>query len=259
MSPPPPAFSQHLRAVGSNAPQQPVKMAAPVKSYEQLLAEEKVRELKKALREAKKAAAALAVDPAVLAPAPAGPAAPAAPRTEELPFLSLINVELWKKNWHKCFDRAVETEADVRAGDSGSIGIGYGVSSSLTGLIEGKTEEEAIAALAAAGAISSSGATLTARGIRDTILFFHNLSKSADGTLFGIKKGTKAMWVAEKTSGYFHAPPAERAAGPLVSEWQHETNFFEHRFGFRIVAVVREDEQKMVHHVQLVKKHTVTF
>ena len=228
----------------------------------------KARELKKQERLAAERMAEVEVlpeppaeeGPPALAPAPAGDAffyAP--PAAQELPFVSLINTELWKKHWHKCFDRNVATETDVHVGDTGSIGIGYGVSASLDGLIEGKTEEEAIAALAAAGAIAASGASLTPHGIRSTILFFYNLSKSADGTLFGIKRGTKAMWVAEKTSGYVHAPPAERAAGPLFSEHQREANFFEHRFGFRIVAVVCEAEKKMGHHVQLVKKHTVTF
>ena len=57
-------------------------MSAAMKSYEQLLAEEKVRELKKALREAKKAAKALAAaapaEPAALAPAGAAAAQPVA-------------------------------------------------------------------------------------------------------------------------------------------------------------------------------------
>lgn len=263
-----------------------------VPTYEQLIAKWRVDEAKKAERAAKKvrreaeqALAALAAVPAAspaeeeLADARPPPAAAAAALGEEYPpalapapagvfgyvprptqsFVSLINTELWKKHWHKCFDRIVATETDVQIGDTGSIGIGYGVSASLDSLIEGKTEEDAVAALAEGGAISASGASLTPHGIRSTILFFYKFSKSPNGELFGIKRGTKAMWVAEKISGYVHAPPAERAEGGLISEHQREANFFEHRFGFRIVAVVREEEQEMVHHVQLVKKHTVTF
>lgn len=206
-------------------------------------------------------------------PAPAEPAepnallvalglVPPARAAHELSFVSLINRELWKKNWHKCFNRAMASDSEVAVGDEGSIGIGYGIRTSLSELIDGKTEAEAIAAVSAAGAVSAQvhGRTaLTARGIKDSILAFYELASAPDGTLFGIKQGTKARWVAEKTTGYFHAPPAERAEAPLVSVHQNEPNFFEHRFSFRIVAVVDEAERQMVHHLTTIKKHTVTF
>jgi hypothetical protein len=201
-----------------------------------------------------------------LLPLPASPVAEAAvaaaAERRELPFISLINQEVWKKHWHKCFNRQMVSDSEVVVGDTGSIGIGYNITAPLPELIEGKTEEGAIAAVSTAGAVSAQvhGRTpLTANYIKKSILFFYELATAPNGTLFGIKQGTKARWVAEKTGGYFHAPPASRAVGPLISERQREVNFFEHRFSFRIVAIVPEEERQMVHHLQLVRNHAVTF
>lgn len=179
---------------------------------------------------------------------------------KEVNFYSLLNTQKWKKNWHKCFDREVKIEGDVRPGDTGSIGIGYGIHTSLSELIAGKTKEEAIAALIAATPnVPHTHKKLSKKQCTTAVLPFYELATSENGKLFGLKQGTTAYWVVEKIGDYYHAPPADRASAPLVSDWQNTENYFEHRFSFRVVAVVQEAERKMPHHLDLMKKYSVTF
>jgi hypothetical protein len=191
---------------------------------------------------------------------PMPPCPPVAPAKKELQFYSLINQDVWKKNWHKCFDQERASEAEVRVGDTGSIGIGYGILSSLRDLIADKSENEAIAALiAAAPKVRHTNKELSKYQCATAVLPFYALATGKNGTLFGLKQGTKATWVVEKIGDYYHAPPADRASAPLVSDWQKTDNYFEHRFAFRVVAIVSEEERKIPHHLQLIKTHAVTF
>lgn len=185
--------------------------------------------------------------PAALPPAMLG-------KKQELLFVSLINTELWAKHWHKCFNRSMKKLEEVKIGDDGSIGIGYGIFLPLPQLIKGDQEEDITR-------ITTSNPSLTCgpRGIKASILPFYALSTAPNGTRFGIKKGQKALWVAEKTGDYYYAPPSDRAEGALFSPWQETPSYFSHRFSFRIIGIVSEEEMDMPSHLDTVKKYSVTF
>jgi len=193
---------------------------------------------------------------------------------KNIPFISLINNDGRRKNgigkrysdnWNKCFDRPVTSEEEVRAGDTGSIGIGYWVLKPLDTLLSGKTDSDKKKTLIAENPIVGVGALTrddhyeashfgepVGEKSLESVVKFYNISESPNGTYFAIKRGTTGIWLAKKSSGYYHAPPSFRASAPLISYHQNSPNYFEHRFRFEIIRPLTNDEALLRHHVQLI-------
>ena len=193
---------------------------------------------------------------------------------KKIPCISLINNDgdrkdgigkRWRENWSKCIDRPVNSEADVRVGDTGSIGIGYWVLKPLDILLRGKTEKEKKKILIAENPTvgkdslgheecyeaSHFGEIVSPQSLNSVTKFF-NFTESPNGSCFVIKRGTKGLWLAKKSSGYYHAPPSFRASGPLISYHQNSPNYFEHRFRFEIIRLLTDEEALLPHHCQLI-------
>ena len=207
-------------------------------------------------------------------------------RTEmkKIPFIALINNDgprknkigkRWRENWNKCFDRPIVSEEDVVAGDKGSIGIGYWICSNLEVLLAGaRTDEEKLTALMATPPLqpdqmwpgeetweySTGPDSSKPRGKQSlrSAVDFYNFAQG-DEVFFAIKRGTTGLWLAKKTSRYYHAPPSFRAGGcPLSSEHQKKPQYFEHRFCFEIVRKLTAEEALLPHHLQLIIQKTIS-
>ncbi len=207
---------------------------------------------------------------------------------QNLDFISLINNDgrrkdgigqRWRDNWMKCFDReGMKSEAEVRVGDTGSVGIGYWINQGLDTLITEDDEESVRKILATKPTVGSllnserkkvensvwpgcsekPGNNVGKQSIKSVVQFYR-LSQMPNGTRFGLKRGTKAMWVVEKIGGYYYAPRVENESSAVISKWQRTENYFAHRFSFRVIAIVPEVQSKMHHHLELIKNHEVTF
>jgi hypothetical protein len=207
-------------------------------------------------------------------------------KTTILPFISLISNngprtngvgQTWKDGWYKCFDReTLKSEEDVRVGDTGSVGIGYWVHYPLNLLITADDETSVAKILAtkptAGNYHDPHGKKIAAqysfqcdevnvpvgkRSIK-AVVKFYRISQQPNGTLFGLKRGTKALWIVEKTGDYYFAPWVGESDIALFSKWQRTENYFNHRFPFRVVKVIPLTERNMVHHFELIKNHEVT-
>ena len=161
----------------------------------------------------------------------------------------------WRENWSKCFDRQISSESEVCAGDKGSIGIGFWIPTNLDVLLFlAKTDKEKQKILMDTHPIigaAGSGGNCTdpsmmnkpvSKESLNMVVKFYNFAESND-IYFAIKRGTKGLWLAKKTSKYFHAPPENRAGGvPLSSEYQKTPEYFEHRFRFEIIRPLSAEE-----------------
>jgi hypothetical protein len=186
---------------------------------------------------------------------------------KNIPFISLMNNDgtrrdgigrRWRENWSKCFNRRITSEEDVCAGDKGSIGIGYWIPTNLDRLIfPAKTDEEKLRILIDTHPIvgySGSGGNPTdlstigkpvSKKSLNQVVDFYNFAQGNE-IYFAIKRGTKGLWLAKKTSKYYHAPQEFRAEGiPLYSEYQKTSDYFEHRFCFEIVRNLTKDEASL--------------
>ena len=173
---------------------------------------------------------------------------------KKIPFISLMNNDgggakkgmigvgvggkRWREEWASRFERNVLTEADVRAGDTGSIGIGYWLKNPLDILLNGKTEDEKLAILIAEKATVGDGCPqrlieektrgqLVAKKSLESALEFYNFAQGKE-VFFAIKRGTTGLWLAKKTSGYFC----------------EDGKFgYKHRFRFEIIRRLTAEEQ----------------
>ena len=188
---------------------------------------------------------------------------------KRIPFISLLNNDgggakkgmigvgvggkRWREEWASRFDRNVLTEADVRAGDTGSIGIGYWLKNPLDILLNGKTEDEKLTTLIAEKATGGDGilkplieektrGQLVPKGSLESALEFYNFAQSKE-VFFAIKRGTTGLWLAKKTSGYFCAEEGKFG--------------YKHRFRFEIIRRLTAEEQPN-HHVQLIVYKTIS-
>ena len=216
---------------------------------------------------------------------------------KNIPFISLINndgVRLkdgigkrWRENWSKCFDRRITSEEDVCAGDKGSIGIGFWVTKRLDILLfqaktdkeklkilidenpinldeylsKAKTDEEKLKILIDAHHnprdISTIGKPVSKYSLK-MLVEFYNFAEGNE-VYFAIKRGAKGLWLAKKTSKYFHAPQEFRAEGiPLYSEYQKKIDYFEHRFCFEIIRNLTEDEASLLGCRTVIRYKTIT-
>jgi hypothetical protein len=183
---------------------------------------------------------------------------------KKIPFIALRNNDGkgWRENWNKCFDRPIVSEEDVVAGDKGSIGIGYFISTSLEVLLAGaRTEKDKFTVLKATpSSLLEHPGPYSNRGPKSlkSVVDFYNFAQG-DEVFFAIKRGTKGLWLAKKTSRYYHAPPSSRAGGcPLYSEHQNNPQYFEHRFCFEIVRKLTAEEALLPHHLQLIIQKTIS-
>ena len=166
-----------------------------------------------------------------------------------LQFISLIRSgSHWKKGWKHCFDRKdILNESSVKVGDTGSIGIGYWIDQSLSTCLEGCTNSaERVQKIININAINQdTGETIGEKAIKMGIIPFYELSQKPNGTLFGIKKGIKGMWVAKKTSDYYYIP---RTPGKA---------YYSHRFNFEILYLLKGTEGNFRHHLDLIYTTTL--
>jgi hypothetical protein len=188
---------------------------------------------------------------------------------KRIPFISLLNNDgggakkgmigvgvggkRWREEWASRFDRNVLTEEDVRAGDKGSIGIGYWLKNPLDILLNGKTEDEKLTTLIAEKATVGDGSPqplieektrgqLVGKLSLESALEFYNFAQGKE-VFFAIKRGTTGLWLAKKTSGYF---------------CDEEGKFgYKHRFRFEIIRRLTAEEQPN-HHVQLIVYKTIS-
>lgn len=170
-----------------------------------------------------------------------------APPTKEvrIPFVSLVDVPMWKKHFAKSFEQPVSKESDVKPGFKGNLSVGYHIYQSLDPVLS--ESSDMVQSVIDLNVIYPEGKPLGKKSIKDAVVPFFELSKQKGDVYFGIKKGTKGLWLAKKTGDY---------------HYQAETTndydgAYKHRFSFEIVRSLTEEEGKLPHHLDLIKYKTV--
>jgi hypothetical protein len=189
------------------------------------------------------ASASLSFSGPTVLPRPAAPAAApvasvpaAATVTREIPCISLQNSGLWNGNskflsWRSNFDYPMTTEADVKPGSFGSIGIDYDMGESLAKTFkDSPSHEDKINAMLAKTTGSGGFTRVTAK----VNVNFYEFAQQDKQPYFVIKKGLTGLWLAKKTSGHYWIDP--ETPGRRI---------FQNRFRFEIVRNLTADEADM--------------
>jgi len=160
----------------------------------------------------------------------------AATVSQEIPCISLQNSGLWNGDkqflgWKSNFDSPMTTEADVKAGSTGSIGIDYDMDESLAKTFKDcASYEDKINAMLAKTTESGGFTRVTAKVNVD----FYDFAEQNKQLYFVIKKGLTGLWLAKKISGHYWVDP--KGDGRRV---------FQNRFRFEIVRTLVGDETDM--------------
>jgi len=169
----------------------------------------------------------------------------AEPTLQKILIVSLVCVKDWTKCFSSCFEESVRSLNDVKPGTKGSIGVCYGIIHPLNELLQGTTSsKERVERIMASEPHHDCNAALPLvgkKGIQEGAVPFYELATGGP-VYFGIKRGTKGLWLAKKTGDYFFSA---------------ETPIYKHRFPFEIVRNLTDEEAKMPHHLSLIYKKTI--
>jgi len=178
--------------------------------------------------------------PAAVPEAAAQAVVPAAAATltvsQEIPCMSLQNSEIWNGNkefldWRSNFDSPMKTQADVKPGSTGSIGIDYAMDESLSKTFkDSPSHEDKINAMLAKTTEAGGFTRMTAK----VNVNFYEFAEQDKQLYFVIKKGLTGLWLAKKTSGHYWVDP--KTPGRRL---------FQNRFRFEIVRNLIGDETDM--------------
>jgi len=160
--------------------------------------------------------------------------APQAPQTmREIPCISLgeSGSQAWKKNMLSSFQDSVSEISDVKPGMKGSIGICYGITESLAPILDNLGLEDGVARVKAKKFAYTCGARagkpLHSLSIKYGVVPFYQFASQTENPYFVIKKGTKGLWLAKKTSAY---------------SYESGRTDYRHRFSFEIIRSLTEEE-----------------
>lgn len=179
-------------------------------------------------------------------PLPVIPTESVGSELRDIPFISLMDADRKKwYNWSKCIDQPVSKVEDVQVGYTGSIGAAYSVKENLDQLFEGCPDLVSRERKLLSTPRYLSNGKLMRWQSAHPLAEFYGFSKQDEQPYFVPKNGMRGLWLCKKTSGYYHAPPAERATEPLVSEHQRTSGYYEHRFSFVVVRRLTDEEANL--------------